>query len=132
MRDAFGIKEDFPEGSSFKEEHQKQRREAEKLEREAKYKEKEKQKRRWKFCFLKFVVITVKKKPTGNLSTLYPTAPMLGPNTSVAQYICDTLETFETRKTSTLLKIHYNDRQIFHVFFSMCISMFSFTSLEKV
>ena len=77
MRDAFGIKEDFPEGSSFKEEHQKQRREAEKLEREAKYKEKEKQRRRWKFDFLKFIVIKVKVKPTGNLSTLYPTLRML-------------------------------------------------------
>ena len=79
MRDAFGIKEDFPEGSSFKEEHQKQRREAEKLEREAKYKEKEKQRRRWKFDFLEFIVIKVKVKPTGNLSTLYPTLRMLEP-----------------------------------------------------
>ena len=106
MRDAFGIKEDFPEGSSFKEEHQKQRREAEKLEREAKYKEKEKQRRRWKFDFLKFIVIKVKVKPTGNLSTLYPNLRMLEPNSSVAQWVRETLEIFEAQKTSTLLKIH--------------------------
>ena len=42
MRDAFGIKDDFPEGSSFREEHQKARREAEKAERDEKYKSREK------------------------------------------------------------------------------------------
>lgn len=41
MRDAFGIKSDFAEGSSFNEEHQKQRREEEKAAREEKYKEKQ-------------------------------------------------------------------------------------------
>lgn len=46
MRNAFGIKEDFAEGSSFKEEHQKARREAEKQEKEEKYKEREKHKKR--------------------------------------------------------------------------------------
>ena len=40
MRDAFGIKNDFAEGSSFNEEHQKQRRDEEKAAREEKYKEK--------------------------------------------------------------------------------------------
>jgi len=43
MRNAFGIKEEFPEGSSFKEEHQKTRKEEEKAERELKYKEREKE-----------------------------------------------------------------------------------------
>ena len=38
MRDAFGIKSDFAEGSSFNEEHQKQRRDEEKAAREEKYK----------------------------------------------------------------------------------------------
>jgi len=41
MRDAFGIKNEFAEGSSFKEEHQKARREEEKAEREERYKEKQ-------------------------------------------------------------------------------------------
>ena len=45
-RDAFGIKEDFPAGSSFKEEHQKARRDQEKAEREEKYKEREKQRKK--------------------------------------------------------------------------------------
>ena len=38
MRDAFGIKSDFAEGSSFNEEHQKQRRDEEKAAREEKHK----------------------------------------------------------------------------------------------
>ena len=46
MRSAFGIKEDFSEGSSFKEEHQQVRRETEKQEREEKYKEREKERQR--------------------------------------------------------------------------------------
>ena len=41
MRNAFGIKNDFPEGSSFKEEHQKAKKEEEKAEREERYKEKQ-------------------------------------------------------------------------------------------
>ena len=46
MRDAFGIKEEFPEGSSFSEEHQKARKEGEKIEKEEKIKEREKQRKR--------------------------------------------------------------------------------------
>lgn len=41
MRNAFGIKNDFAEGSSFNEEHQKQRRDEEKAQKEARYKEKQ-------------------------------------------------------------------------------------------
>ena len=41
----FGIKEDFTEGSSFSEEHQKARRETEKSEREEKYKNRDKKKK---------------------------------------------------------------------------------------
>lgn len=46
MRDAFGIKKEFAEGSSFTEEHQVARKESEKAEREEKYKEREKSKKR--------------------------------------------------------------------------------------
>ena len=71
LKEAFGIKEDYTEGSSFNPEHQAAKREAERAEKEQKKKEWEKSLKRYQYLYIYWPLLITVLPCTDKVFTLY-------------------------------------------------------------